>query len=122
MKGVIPFLWFDTQAEEAANYYVFVFPGARLGEVRRFPADSAHGAPGSVMTAEFEVAGQRVIALNGNRRHAFSPASSLLVFCRDSSEAESVSAGLADGGERQPGGWLKDRYGVCWQLAIASAG
>jgi predicted 3-demethylubiquinone-9 3-methyltransferase (glyoxalase superfamily) len=120
MKGVIPFLWFDTQAEEAANHYVSIFPNARLGEIRRFPAGDSHGAAGSVMTASFELAGQTLVALNGNKRHAFSPASSLLYFCRDAAEVAAVTDKLSAGGERQPGGWLRDKYGVSWQVMAAS--
>lgn len=119
MTALIPFLWFETQAEEAARYYVSIFPNAKLGEIQRFPA-AAHGVEGSVMTASFELGGQQVVALNGNNRHGFSPASSLLVFCRDAGEAESVSVKLAAGGDRQPGGWLKDRFGVSWQIASRS--
>jgi predicted 3-demethylubiquinone-9 3-methyltransferase (glyoxalase superfamily) len=115
MKGIIPFLWFDTQAEEAARFYADVFPGAKLGEIRRFPA-GARGPEGSVMTASFELAGQSIVALNGNQRHAFSPASSLLFFCKDGAEAQTLTAKLAAGGEIQPGGWLRDRYGVSWQV------
>jgi len=117
MNGVIPFLWFDTQAEEAARFYAATFPGATLGEIRRFSAGSPHGAEGSVMTASVELNGQTVIALNGNRRHAFSPASSLLFFCNEAGDVEPLIAKLSAGGERQPGGWLKDRYGVSWQIA-----
>jgi len=116
VNGLIPFLWFDTRAEEAARFYSGTFPGAKLGEIRRFPAGNPHGAAGSVMTASFEIAGQTVVALNGNARHAFSPASSLLFFCRDGDESERLIADLSAGGERQPGGWLKDRYGVSWQI------
>jgi predicted 3-demethylubiquinone-9 3-methyltransferase (glyoxalase superfamily) len=117
MNGVIPFLWFDTQAEEAARFYAATFPGATLGEIRRFSAGNPHGAEGSVMTASFELNGQTVIALNGNRGHAFSPASSLLFVCQEAGGAEPLIARLSAGGERQPGGWLKDRYGVSWQIA-----
>lgn len=116
MNGVIPFLWFDTQAEEAARFYAGTFPRARFGEVRRFTPGNRHGEEGSVMTASFELAGQTVVALNGNTRHDFSPASSLLFFCDSVDEAERLIAKLSDGGERQPGGWLKDRYGVSWQI------
>ena len=79
-----------------------IFPNAKLGEIQRFPA-GAHGVEGSVMTASFELGGQQVVALNGNKRHGFSPASSLLVFCKDAGEAESVSVKLAAGGQRRPG-------------------
>ena len=115
MNEVIPFLWFDTQAEEAARFYAATFPGAKFGEIRRFPA-GARGPEGGVMTASFELNGQTIVALNGNKRHAFSPASSLLFFCKDGDEAEKLAVQLSDGGERQPGGWLKDRYGVSWQI------
>ena len=97
MTAPIPFLWFETQAEEAARYYASIFPNAKLGEIQRFPA-GAHGPEGSVMTASFEIGGQQVVALNGNSRHAFSPASSLLVFCKDAAEVEAVTAKLAAGG------------------------
>ena len=120
MKGIIPFLWFDTQAEEAARHYASIFPNAKMGEVQRFPA-GGYGPEGSVMTASFDVNGQQVVALNGNKRHAFSPESSLLVFCKDAGEADAVTAKLSAGGERQPGGWLKDRYGVSWQIAVGGA-
>jgi predicted 3-demethylubiquinone-9 3-methyltransferase (glyoxalase superfamily) len=119
MKGVIPFLWFDTQAEEAARFYASVFPKARFGEIRRFPP-GARGPEGGVMTASFELAGQTIVALNGNKRHAFSPASSLLFSCETGDEAETLTAKLAEGGERQPGGWLRDRYGVSWQIMAGS--
>ena len=115
MKPLIPFLWFESQAEEAARYYAGIFPGGKLGEITRFPA-GAIGAEGSVMTASFEIAGQELVALNGNRRHPFSPASSLLVSCDTPEQAARVSEKLAQGGERQPGGWLRDRYGVSWQI------
>jgi predicted 3-demethylubiquinone-9 3-methyltransferase (glyoxalase superfamily) len=113
--NITPFLWFETQAEEAARYYAGIFPGGKLGEIHRFPANG-HGPEGSVMAASFEINGSTVVALNGNRRHAFSPASSLLVNCASEDEAVRVSAQLATGGEKQPGGWLRDKYGVSWQV------
>lgn len=117
MKNIIPFLWFDSQAEEAARYYAGIFPGGKMGEVQRFPA-GGYGPEGSVMTASFEIAGNTLVALNGNRRHAFSPASSLLVSCSTAEEAARVTEKLAEGGERQPGGWLRDKYGVSWQVHV----
>src|SRR5688500_14514416 len=117
MTRITPFLWFDTQAEDAARHYVAIFPDAKLGAITRFPA-GGRGPAGSVMTVAFELAGQPIVALNGNRRHAFSPASSLLYTCRNGDEAEAVTGKLAAGGERQPGGWLRDRYGVSWQIAV----
>lgn len=114
---LIPFLWFETQAEEAARFYVSVFPRARMGEITRFQAGS-RGPEGGVMTASFELDGQQVVALNGNRRHPFSPATSLLHTCANAEEAERLTESLSQGGERQPGGWLLDRYGVSWQVSI----
>ena len=116
MNTMIPFLWFESQAEEAANYYASIFPGGKLGAVTRFPA-GAHGPEGSVMTASFEIAGHQLVALNGNRRHAFSPASSLLIRCANAAVAARVTEQLAEGGEKQPGGWLRDKYGVSWQIS-----
>jgi predicted 3-demethylubiquinone-9 3-methyltransferase (glyoxalase superfamily) len=115
MKGLTPFLWFATEAEEAARYYVSIFPDAMLGEIRRFPANS-RGPAGSVMTASFELGGQRLVALNGNPRFAFSPAMSLLYMCERAEDAERIGEQLAAGGEKQPGGWLRDKYGVSWQV------
>ena len=114
MKGLIPFLWFATEAEEAARYYVDIFPDATLGEVRRFPANSR--GPEGVMTASFALGEQQLVALNGNPRFAFSPAMSLLYMCAGREEAERITEKLSAGGERQPGGWLRDKYGVSWQV------
>ena len=116
MNTMIPFLWFESQAEEAARWYAGIFPGGKLGAITRFPA-GARGPEGSVMTASFEIAGQEIMVLNGNKRHAFSPASSLLIRCADNAEAARVTEQLSEGGEKQPGGWLRDKYGVSWQIS-----
>jgi predicted 3-demethylubiquinone-9 3-methyltransferase (glyoxalase superfamily) len=115
MSPLIPFLWFNDQAEEAARYYVDIFPGAKLGEVQRFAAHS-RGPEGSVMTASFTLGDQLLVALNGNPRFGFSPALSLLYTCASRDEAATVTERLAAGGEKQPGGWLRDKYGVSWQV------
>lgn len=117
MSGVIPFLWFNDQAEEAARYYVGIFPDAKLGEIQRFPAGS-RGPEGSVMTASFMLGDQRLVALNGNSRHAFSPAMSLLYRCANAEDAARITERLAAHGEKQPGGWVRDRYGVSWQVHV----
>jgi predicted 3-demethylubiquinone-9 3-methyltransferase (glyoxalase superfamily) len=119
MSGVIPFLWFATEAEEAARYYVDIFPGAVLGDIQRFPANS-RGPEGSVMTASFTLGGQQLVALNGNTRFGFSPAMSLLYQCQNREEADRVAGRLSAGGEKQPGGWLRDKFGVSWQVHVAS--
>ena len=115
MSSLIPFLWFENQAEEAARYYVGIFPDAKLGEIQRFPAGS-RGPEGSVMTASFTLGDQRLVALNGNPRFAFSPAMSLLYGCASRDEAAALTEKLSAGGEKQPGGWLRDKYGVSWQV------
>jgi len=94
---------------------VGIFPGAKLGEIQRFRANS-HGPEGSVMTASFTLGDQRLVALNGNPRFGFSPAMSLLFSCASREEAATVTERLAAGGEKQPGGWLRDKYGVSWQI------
>ncbi|HEY6124256.1 MAG TPA: VOC family protein [Steroidobacteraceae bacterium] len=119
MKALIPFLWFADQAEEAARYYVGIFPGAKMGEIRRFPANS-RGPEGAVMTASFTLGDQTLVALNGNPRFTFSPAMSLLYPCASSDEAAALTEKLAEGGEKQPGGWLRDKYGVSWQVHAIS--
>lgn len=116
MRGVTPFLWFKSEAEEAARYYVDIFPKAKLGAIQRFPANNSHGAEGSVMTASFELDGQQIVALNGNPKFGFSPAMSLLYMCGSQDEAAAVTEKLAQNGEKQPGGWLRDKYGVSWQI------
>jgi predicted 3-demethylubiquinone-9 3-methyltransferase (glyoxalase superfamily) len=115
MSALIPFLWFNDQAEEAARYYVGIFPGAKLGEIRRFAAGS-RGPEGAVMTASFTLGDQLLVALNGNPRFGFSPALSLLYTCANAAEAATLTEQLAEGGEKQPGGWLRDKYGVSWQV------
>ena len=115
MKGLIPFLWFSTEAEEAARYYVGIFPEANLGEIRRFPAGS-RGPEGSVMTASFTLGDQQLVALNGNPRFAFSPAMSLMYTCASVEDATRITERLSAGGEKQPGGWVRDKYGVSWQV------
>ena len=119
MQKISPFLWFNDQAEEAARYYVGIFPGAKLGEIQRFAAHS-RGPEGSVMTASFTLGDQLLVALNGNPRFGFSPAMSLLFSCASSDEAANVAERLSAGGERQPGGWLRDKYGVSWQIRANS--
>ena len=115
MSALIPFLWFATEAEEAARYYVGIFPGAKLGEIQRFKANS-RGPEGSVMTASFTLGDQRLVALNGNPRPGFTHALSLLFSCANAAEAAAVTEKLSTGGEKQPGGWLRDKYGVSWQI------
>ncbi|CAM3236207.1 VOC family protein [Streptomyces albus] len=110
------FLWYDDQAEEAANFYVSLFEGSRIVEVTRY-SEAGPGEPGSVMTVVFELAGQQYVALNGGPQFTFTEAVSLQVDCDSQEEVDSLWEKLtADGGRPGPCGWLKDKYGLSWQI------
>ena len=113
---IAPMLWFDGQAEEAANFYVGVFPNSRITRIARC-GDSGPGPKGSVLVASFELDGQPFTALNGGPRFKFTEAISLVVHCRDQREVDLYWDRLLDGGgQTQACGWLKDRYGLSWQI------
>lgn len=112
---ISPFLWFDDRAEEAANFYVSVFPDSRILAVTRY-GDTGTGTPGTVMTVSFELCGQRFMALNGGPHFTFSEAVSFLVDCGDQAEVDGYWEKLTRGGEPGACGWLKDRFGVSWQI------
>jgi predicted 3-demethylubiquinone-9 3-methyltransferase (glyoxalase superfamily) len=120
LKGIAPCLWYDSQAEEAAKFYVKVFKKSRIENVTRYPdvGQEIHGRPaGSVMMVTFVLAGQRLTALNGGPHFKFSEAISLMVFCDTQKEIDYYWAKLsADGGEESVCGWLKDKYGLSWQI------
>jgi predicted 3-demethylubiquinone-9 3-methyltransferase (glyoxalase superfamily) len=125
MNKIIPYLWFDSEAEEAARFYASLFKDASVGTVTRYSETGARasGRPsGSVMTVEFRLEDQDLIALNGGPTYSFSPAISLFVNCRTQKEVDRLYDGLAAGGEVQPCGWVKDRYGVSWQIVPAVLG
>ncbi|MGH9089048.1 MAG: VOC family protein [Acidimicrobiales bacterium] len=116
MSRITPFLWFDTQAEVAATFYASVFPRSRIVDVARY-GDSGPGPAGSVMTVRFELDGTEVFALNGGPAHAgFTETISLLVSCTSQEEVDHYWNRLREGGEEGPCGWLKDRYGLSWQI------
>ena len=115
MPSITPFLWFDTQAEEAARFYTSVFPNAKLGSISRY-GEAGPGEPGSVMTVEFELDGQAFTALNGGPEFTFTEAVSFQVACETQDEVDRYWAALSDGGEEGPCGWLKDRFGLSWQI------
>ncbi len=125
MEKITPFLWFDHQAEEAANLYVDVFTTRRathsgggdskILDVTRY-GESGPGAPGSAMSVSFVLDGQAFTALNGGPAHAFTEAISFLVRCQSQEEVDQLWAALCDGGEEGRCGWLKDRYGLSWQI------
>jgi len=117
MPKISPFLWFDKEAEEAANFYASVFPNSKVGRVTRYGEGAPGGArAGSVMTVEFELDGLSVVALNGGPHFKFNEAVSLTVDCADQAEVDRYWAALSDGGEEGPCGWLKDRWGLSWQV------
>jgi predicted 3-demethylubiquinone-9 3-methyltransferase (glyoxalase superfamily) len=115
MPRITPFLWFDTQAEAAAQLYTSVFPNSRITNVNRVAAASPHGES-SVLLVEFELDGQPVIALNGGPAHQLTEAFSLSVDCQTQAEVDRYWEQLAAGGEEGPCGWLKDRFGLSWQI------
>jgi predicted 3-demethylubiquinone-9 3-methyltransferase (glyoxalase superfamily) len=108
-------LWFDTEGEEAASFYTSVFPNSKITEIARY--GSAGPRPeGSVMTVAFELDGRPFMALNGGPQYTFSEAISFVVDCKDQDEVDAYWSALSDGGEEGPCGWLKDRFGVSWQV------
>jgi predicted 3-demethylubiquinone-9 3-methyltransferase (glyoxalase superfamily) len=121
MPKITPFLWFDSQAEQAAAFYVSIFKNSRVVTTARY-GDAGPGPAGSVMTVVFELDGQEFIALNGGPQFTFTEAISFSVECRTQQEVDEYWAKLSDGGEEGPCGWLKDRYGLSWQINPAVLG
>jgi predicted 3-demethylubiquinone-9 3-methyltransferase (glyoxalase superfamily) len=121
MQKITPFLWFDTQAEEAAKFYISTFPNSRIVTVARY-GDAGPGPKGSVMTVVFELDGQRMIALNGGPQFKFTEAISLSVDCKTQEEVDHYWTKLSQGGRESQCGWLKDRYGLSWQVNPAVLG
>lgn len=119
MQKIHPCLWFDDQAEEAAKFYISIFKNSRIGKVTRYgeAGSQAAGRPkGSVMTVSFELDGQELTALNGGPHFKFSEAISLVVNCETQKEVDDLWETLSKGGETQQCGWLKDKYGLSWQI------
>jgi len=125
MQKITPFLWFDDQAEEAANFYASVFSSRRGADSGRGPSkvvnvsrygEAGPGTPGTAMTVAFQLDGQEFTALNGGPAHTFTEAISFVVNCQTQDEVDELWAALSQGGEEGPCGWLKDRYGLSWQI------
>jgi predicted 3-demethylubiquinone-9 3-methyltransferase (glyoxalase superfamily) len=115
MHDITTCLWFDTEGEEAAQFYTSIFPNSKILDVSRY--GSAGPRPeGTVMTMSFELDGNRLVALNGGPNYTFSEAISFQVFCKKQDEVDTFWSKLSEGGEEGPCGWLKDRYGVSWQI------
>jgi predicted 3-demethylubiquinone-9 3-methyltransferase (glyoxalase superfamily) len=115
MSTITPFLWFDNQAEEAARFYTSVFPNSKLGTISRY-GEAGPGTPGSVMTVDFELDGEQFTALNGGPEFTFTEAISFQVSCETQDEVDRYWSTLSEGGEEGPCGWLKDRFGLSWQI------
>lgn len=115
MQKITPFLWFDTQAEAAANFYVSVFKNSQIVSVSRY-GDTGPGPKGAVMTVEFELDGQRFVGLNGGPNFAFTEAVSFVVDCATQEEVDYFWQKLSEGGKEVQCGWLKDKYGLSWQV------
>jgi predicted 3-demethylubiquinone-9 3-methyltransferase (glyoxalase superfamily) len=115
MQKISPFLWFNDQAEEAANFYTSLFDDAEVTSVSRYPEGSP-GPAGQVMSVTFRLAGQDFMALNGGPEFRFTEAISLYVHCKDQDEVDRLWSQLTEGGEESQCGWLKDRFGLSWQI------
>jgi predicted 3-demethylubiquinone-9 3-methyltransferase (glyoxalase superfamily) len=115
---ITPFLWYNSNAEEAANFYVSVFGNSRITHLSRY-GDAGPGSKGSVMMVGFELEGQRFMAMNGGPTYKLDEAFSLLVDCTEQADIDRLWAALGDGGSHNVCGWLKDRFGLSWQVNYA---
>lgn len=120
-QKITPFLWFDNNAEEAMNHYVSIFKNSRITDVWRY-GKAGPGPEGTVMTASFELEGQRFMALNGGPMFQFTEAVSLFVDCEDQAEVDELWEKLTAGGQASRCGWLKDKFGLSWQIIPAALG
>lgn len=119
MQKITPFLWFDDQAEEAVNFYTSIFKNSKIGNVSRYSDEAANvsGRPkGSVMVVKFQIDGQEFMALNGGPHFKFTEAISFVVNCETQAEVDAFWEKLSEGGQKSRCGWLKDKYGVSWQI------
>jgi predicted 3-demethylubiquinone-9 3-methyltransferase (glyoxalase superfamily) len=121
MRRITPFLWFNGQAEEAMNFYVSIFKNSKVGKVTRY-GEAGPGPKGTVMTATFELDGQAFIALNGGPQFKFTEAISFSVNCETQKDVDELWEKLTAGGEEGPCGWLKDKFGLSWQINPAILG
>jgi predicted 3-demethylubiquinone-9 3-methyltransferase (glyoxalase superfamily) len=115
MQKITPFLWFNNNAEEAVNFYITVFKDSSMGKVARY-GDAGPGPKGQLMTAEFKLNGQEFIALNGGPHFTFNEAISFVVDCKDQQEVDYYWDKLSEGGQKSMCGWLKDKFGLSWQV------
>jgi len=121
IQKIKPFLWFDGRAEEAANFYTGIFNNSRIVNVSRY-GDAGPGPKGSAMSVTFELEGQTFLALNGGPMFTFTPAISFLINCETQAEVDNLWTRLSDGGEKSRCGWLKDKFGLSWQVVPSILG
>jgi len=121
MQKITPFLWYDGNAEEAANFYISIFKNSKMGKISRY-GDAGPGPKGSVMSVTFQIEGQEFFALNGGPQFKFTPAISFFVNCETQQEVDDLWEKLSGGGRTDRCGWLQDKYGVSWQIIPAILG
>jgi predicted 3-demethylubiquinone-9 3-methyltransferase (glyoxalase superfamily) len=121
MQKIRPFLWFDNNAEEAMNFYTSIFKNSKIKDIRRY-GDAGPGPKGSVMSGSFQIEGQEFMALNGGPHFKFTPAISFFVNCETQKEVDELWEKLSAGGELMQCGWLKDKFGVSWQIVPKALG
>ena len=115
MQKIVPFLWFNDQAEEAMNFYVSIFPNSKVTSVSRY-GDAGPGPKGTVMSGTFQLDGQEFFALNGGPQYTFTPAISMFINCETQDEVDALWEKLSSGGRTDRCGWLQDRFGLSWQV------
>jgi len=116
VQKIVPFLWYSTQAEEAAKFYASIFPDSKVNRVVPLPSESPSGPPGSVKVVDFTLFGQPFIAMTAGPLDPFNHAVSFVVNCADQAEVDRYWTALLDGGSAEQCGWLKDRFGLSWQI------
>ncbi|SRR5713101_619097 len=121
MPTITPFLWFDGKAEEAMNFYTSIFKNSKIGRITRY-GEAGPGPKGTVMSATFQLDGQEFMALNGGPQFKFTEAISFFVKCETQEEVDELWEKLSAGGDKQKCGWLKDKYGVSWQIIPSALG
>jgi predicted 3-demethylubiquinone-9 3-methyltransferase (glyoxalase superfamily) len=121
MQKITPFLWFNDQAEEAMHFYVSIFKNSKVGHVTRC-GEAGPGPKGAVMSATFQLEGQDFMALNGGPHFSFTPAISMFVNCETQAEVDELWEKLSAGGSKERCGWLKDKYGLSWQIIPSALG
>jgi predicted 3-demethylubiquinone-9 3-methyltransferase (glyoxalase superfamily) len=121
MQKITPFLWFDGNAEEAANFYISIFKNSKMGKISRY-GDAGPGPKGSVMSVTFQIEGQEFYALNGGPQFKFTPAISFFVNCETQKEVDELWEKLSAGGRADRCGWLQDKFGLSWQIIPTALG